>query len=100
MSDDMLKQCQKYDIIRSTANPQSEYFFVRPDGIPVPCRQLGHVLVRCWQQANPGVPANMLPQLRPYDLRHRFASTILQKWLNEDWSLIDEVNPEVDIWEN
>jgi integrase len=26
----------------------------------------------------------MLPKVRPYDLRHRFASTILQKWLTEE----------------
>jgi len=37
----------------------------------------------CWQQANPDISANMLPRARPYDLRHRFASAILQKWLNE-----------------
>ena len=138
MSDDMLEQCRKYDVARAIANPQSEYFFVRKDGAHVNTQQLNCNFNRCWQQANPEVPENMLPRVRPYDLRHRFASTILQKWLNEgrdlyamlpylqaymghekfsstayyihllpenllnspgvDWSAIDSVNPEVDVW--
>jgi integrase len=140
MSDDMLAQCRKYDVARAVENPQSEYFFVRKDGMPVPAYQLADTFRRCWRQANHDVPANMLPRLRPYDLRHRFATTVLQKWLSAgldfyvmlpylraymghehffqtayyihllpehllssagvDWSIIDEVEPEVDVWEN
>jgi integrase len=84
MSDDMLEQCRKYDIVRAVANLKSEYFFARADNTPMPSHQLRHLFRRCWQQANPDVPANMLPKIRPYDLRHRFASTILQKWINEE----------------
>ena len=83
MSDDMLEQCRRYDVIRAIANPKSEYFFVRADDVPVPTRQFHYFFERCWQQANPDVPENMLPRVRPYDLRHRFASAVLQKWLNE-----------------
>jgi len=140
MSDDMLEQCRKYDVVRAIANPDSEYFFVRADGTFVPAYYLRNVFKRCWKQANPGVPENMLPRISPYSLRHRFASTILQKWLNEgrdlyamlpylqqymgheefsatayyihllpenllnssgvDWSVIDSVNPEVDVWKS
>jgi integrase len=138
VSDDMLKQCRKYDIIRAIGSPKSDCFFVRADGICVNTQQLNYAFNLCWQQANHDVPVNMLPRVRPYDLRHRFASTILQKWLSEgrdlyamlpylqaymghekfsstvyyihllpehllnspgvDWSAIDSVNPEVDIW--
>ena len=87
MSDDMLEQCRKYDTVRSITSPQSEYFFVRADGVHIPKRQLSDTLRRCWQQANPDIPANMLPRLRPYDVRHRFASAILQKWLSEERDL-------------
>jgi len=83
MSDDMLQQCRKYDFIRTITNPKSECFFVRDDGSPVPNQQAIFVLKRCWVQANPDTPSNMLPRLRPYDLRHRFASAVLHKWLNE-----------------
>ncbi|MDR2569875.1 MAG: tyrosine-type recombinase/integrase [Oscillospiraceae bacterium] len=140
MSDDMLEQCRKYDIIRAITNPQSEYFFTRKDGKPVQSRQLDYIVKRCWRKANPDVPPDMLPRLRPYDLRHRYASAILQKWISEkrdlyamqpylraymgheefddtayyihllpenllnspgiDWSDIDEVNPEVNVWKN
>jgi integrase len=83
----MLKQCREYDVIRNIMNPQSEYFFARADGAPMPNYQLVHLINVCWRQANPDVPANMLPRLRPYDLRHRFASTLLQKWLGEERDL-------------
>jgi integrase len=140
MSDDTLKQCRKYDGIKKVFAPKSEYFFVRYDNTPISSLKLWLVFNRCWQQANPDIPANMLPRVRPYDLRHRFASAILQKWLDYgkdlyamlpylqaymghenfshtayyihllpenllnsagvDWSLIDGVNPEVEVWEN
>ena len=137
-SDDMLRQCVKYDAIRSFWCSDSEYFFARENKEPISKDALWKVFNCCWQEANAEVPANMLPRLRPYDLRHRFASAVLQKWLNNgrdlyamlpylqaymghenfshtayyihllpenllnspgiDWSRIDEVNPEVDIW--
>jgi len=140
MSDDMLEQCRKYDIIRMAGYPQNEYFFAYTDNIPISRHYLDRIVGRCWQQANPDIPAKMLPKVRPYDLRHRFASTVLQKWLNEkrdlyamlpylraymgheqfsstayyihllpesllsssgvDWSAIDAVNPEVDVWKS
>ena len=36
-----------------------------------------------WMSANPNVPASDLTNFRPYDLRHRFASELLQKWIDE-----------------
>jgi integrase len=138
MSDDMLEQCRKYDVIRRIFNPKSEYFFARSDDTPMPAYHLDYVFRRCWKQANHEIPANKLPRVRPYDLRHRFASAVLQKWIGEgrdlyamlpylreymgheqfsdtayyihllpenllnstgvDWSAIDAVNPEEDIW--
>ena len=83
MSDDILDMCKKYDTQRVVGAKQSEYFFVRSDGLPIHKAQLRYLFLRCWIQANPDVPANMLPRVRPYDLRHRYASAILQKWLDE-----------------
>jgi integrase len=139
MSGDMLQQCRKYDTARAVRNPNSEYFFVRDDEKPITSFQLIKLVQRCWKQANPTVPENMLPRVRPYDLRHRFATTVLHKWICEgkdlyamlpylreymghedfshtayyihllpehllnsrgiDWSAIDDVNPEVSIWQ-
>ena len=140
MSDDMLKQCRKYDLVRTASSIQSKYFFPRSDGECVKYQQLINLYKRCWTQANPDIPANILPKLTPYSLRHRFASAILQKWLSEkrdfyamlpylrafmghekfsdtayyihllpenllcspgvDWSIIDDMTPEVNVWES
>ncbi len=140
MSDDMLKLCLKYNTIRSVLNPQSEYYFVRSDGKPMSQAQLFYTLRNCWRRANAKVQPKILPRLRPYDIRHRFATTVLQQWIDEkrdlntmlpylraymgheefsstayyihllpenllqssgvDWSEIDMVNPEVDVWKS
>ena len=83
ISEDMLRQCRKYDAARTILTPQSEYFFVLANDVAISGKQLLEVFHRCWRQANPNIPTNMLPRVRPYDLRHRFASTVLQKWLSE-----------------
>jgi integrase len=83
MSNDMLLQCRKYDVIRSITAPQGKYFFARYDGTPIPDYRLSLVFRSCWRRANADVPVNMLPKVRPYDMRHRFASAVLQKWLDE-----------------
>jgi len=140
MSDDMLQQCRKYAVHRTISNIQSEYFFARGDNSLVPNQRLNFAFSHCWRQANSDIPTHMLPRLRPYDMRHRFATTVLHMWVNEkrdlyamlpylraymghemlsqtayyihllpehllnstgvDWSRIDSVNPEVDVWEN
>lgn len=41
----------------------------------------------CWAAAHPEVDPKLLPRLRPYDLRHRFASTVLQRWMDEGRNL-------------
>lgn len=87
MSDDMTRQCRKYDEIRSVMGTQSEYFFVRSDENPMPQAQLFNVLRKCWRCANPNVPPKELPRLRPYDIRHRYATAILQKWIDEKQDL-------------
>ena len=83
MSDDVLKMCRQYDVRRSLIAPSDGYFFVLSDGNPIPRSQFWSLFRRCWVQANPDIPAHLLPQARAYDLRHRFASTVLQKWLDE-----------------
>jgi integrase len=37
---------------------------------------------RCWQRANPKTNSVKLPKVRVYDLRHRFASAILNRWID------------------
>lgn len=60
----------------------NEMFFIHTDGAPISGEQLNDLLQRCWKEANPDLSADALPRLRPYDLRHRFASAVLQRWID------------------
>ena len=83
MSDDMSAFCREYEEKRADVFVRSIYYFPRIDGKVYSTQQLGALCRRCWAWAHPGVPAFKLPRLRPYDLRHCYASAILQKWLDE-----------------
>ncbi len=87
MSDDMLTLCKQFDAQRTISVSSSEYFFVHSDGSPLQGCELRDFLRLCWTKANPETPQKILPNIRPYDLRHRFASAILQKWLDEGQNL-------------
>jgi integrase/recombinase XerD len=83
MSDDMLAMCKQYDVRRRITAGNSEYFFVCGNGAKLSTGQFSSLLKRCWIQANPHTPEKFLPRIRPYDLRHQFASAVLHKWLDE-----------------
>ena len=78
MSDDMLALCRRYS---ETLETQSPYFFPRFDGDAYTASQVDRLLKSCWEAANPG--AADLPNVRTTDLRHRFASARLNRWLDE-----------------
>lgn len=83
MSDDMLGLCRRYDLQRSIFSGDSDFFFPAQDGKPYTNQQMHRLFVRCWKNANPGFERSNLPSVRPYDLRHRFATAAMQRWLNE-----------------
>jgi integrase len=78
MSPDMLALCRKFD---STLSAEREYFFSQINGKAYTASQLDGMIKKCWRNANPGV--DNLPNIRTYDLRHRFASARLNRWLDE-----------------
>ncbi len=79
MSDDMLNFSRRYDQhINHTADG---FFFSANDEAPLTSRRMGDLFNDCWQRANPQVKS--LPRVRVYDLRHRFASAVLNRWLDE-----------------
>ena len=84
MSDEMLNLCRKYDKKIKCAS-DSVYFFPRKDGKPYTATQIDRLFKRCWEKANPEHAT--LPNVRTYDLRHRFASARLNMWLDEDRDL-------------
>ncbi len=83
MSSDMLELCRQYDVKRSILARDNRYFFPAFENQPYPRWRLDHVFRKCWLQANVNMRVSNPPRARPYDLRHRFATTILHKWLDE-----------------
>jgi len=87
MSDDMLRLCRSFDTRRSIFAKDSEYFFPARDGGAYGTNQLGQLFKKCWNSANPETDISVLPNVRIYDLRHRFASAVLNRWLDEGRNL-------------
>jgi len=77
MSDEMLDFCRRYD---KRINP-GDFFFPAIGEAPFTAKRMNDLFTECWQRANPKVKS--LPTVRVYCLRHRFASTVLTRWLDE-----------------
>jgi integrase len=91
MSADMLQLCRHYDIRRSITCNESEYFFIRSNGSPISGDVLDIIFRRCWVKANVELPESQVPRARIYDLRHKFASTVLQRWLQNGEDLYSKL---------
>lgn len=83
MSGDMLELCHTYEKKRRIFTPGSTYFFPDTNGGALPGPWLNKQFRKCWATVNPEQDADALPNVRIYDLRHRFASAILNRWLDE-----------------
>ena len=84
MSDDMLALCRDYArCLDKGPSLNSEYFFPARNGGCYHRNQFSKLFGQCWRQANADVSAADLPRVRVYDLRHRFASAILNRWIDE-----------------
>lgn len=87
VSDEVLNMLHNYYLRRAILNPESDYFFVKTSGQMIAVWDLTTCMERCWKAANPDISDDSLPRLRPYDLRHLYASTIIQQWLDEGKNL-------------
>ena len=88
MSNDMLTICREYYKRREIFSRGSEYFFPSWDSDDSLSQyQVGCYLRDAWKCANPKVNSAQLPNIRVYDLRHRFASAALMRWLDADQPL-------------
>lgn len=90
MSRDMTALMKQY-FIHSTYSGRSEYvlFFADASGNPYTTAWLRDILKSCFQKANPDIESERLPRIRTYDLRHRFASATLCRWLDEGENLFN-----------
>lgn len=74
MSDDMLRLCRRYD----SAVGGREWFFQKWDGGAFTNEWSRNQMDRCWKTT--GMPKRQ--NLRPYDLRHNFATRNIMKWID------------------
>ena len=82
MSDDMKKLMSKYIIIRDSAFPESEYLFPARSGGPYTAKSMQSSFTKFYALSCPDIPKELLPAVRVYDLRHRFATAVLNNWLD------------------
>ena len=87
MSQDILELAGSYSFIRDAAYPDSDYFFPAPGGGAYPSGWYQKHLKEAFRKIHPDIPEDELPQVRVYDLRHRFASAALMRWIDNGQDL-------------
>jgi integrase/recombinase XerD len=79
MSKDMCNLCIFYNEKLRFFAPESEFFFPNTQGIPYRAKWLTRQFLRVWEK----VRGSQYPiRARVYDLRHRFATTVMMQWLD------------------
>lgn len=87
MSDDMLSLAKKYAAMRDAVYSADDYFFPQQHNKPFSATTMQSKLRMFFVLSQPDIPEDLLPAVRVYDLRHRFATTVLNKWLDEKRNL-------------
>ena len=82
MSEDMRSIARTYAVIRDTTYPDSEYFFPKSDGSANTAAWVGGKFRKLFAASKREEPKELLPSVRVYDLRHRFATANLSRWLD------------------
>ena len=80
MAVDILKMSQDYDSKISIVYPNRDYFFPSPNGNPYPAKWLTRQFLAEWNNVT---ASTHTARVRVYDLRHRYATAIMMKWLEE-----------------
>ena len=83
MSEDMCALVRKYAAIRDVAFPESEYFFPNRKGDAYSATVMTTRLNKFFAMSYPEVPPDLLPAIRVYDLRHRFATAAMHRWIDQ-----------------
>jgi len=86
MSDDMLAFAKKYDLRRRVFGKDSVFFFPSASGEAIKSDTIHAALNKAWSNAD--LPSKYPQRIRVYDLRHRFASACLNRWLDNGENLM------------
>jgi integrase len=79
----MLGMCRRYNTRRGIFGGGSLYFFPAKDGNAFTGAKILAAFNRAWTAAVSSPQNPVPPSVRVYDLRHRFASACLNRWLDE-----------------
>ena len=88
MSDDMLALCREYEKKRVIFGNGSRHFFPSSSGQAICSAKLLSTLAKAWTGAACSANNPIPHSIRVYDLRHRFASERLVRWLDEGQDLM------------
>lgn len=84
LHNDMVELMRRFSLkVSLSGRDESIYFFPAQDCGAYSTSWLEEIMKCCYRKANPGIPKENLPHVRVYDLRHRFASATLCRWLDE-----------------
>jgi len=86
MSNDMLDLTIKYDIRRRVLGNDNNYFFPSVNGGAIKSDIIHSAFNKAWSSAE--FPGKYPRRVRVYDLRHRFASACLNRWLDNGENLM------------
>lgn len=86
MSDDMLSLARKYEPRRQIFGNGSPYFFPSASGGAMTTETVYSAFNRAWSHAE--LSGKYPRKVRVYDLRHRFASSCLTRWLDNGENLM------------
>ena len=82
LSDDVLRMCRNYRCTLAGLSLDQTYFFPSPNGEPYDRHWLSKQFRMIWKRVKPSGCEAVV-----YDLRHRYATTMMMKWLNENADL-------------
>lgn len=80
ISDDVAEMCQRYIYRSAQIYPETDCFFPSPYGMPYGHKWLTDTFLRLWDASK---PEGNVSRVRVYDLRHRWATAVFMKWLDE-----------------
>ena len=86
MSNDMLDFARKYDLRRKVFGCGNPYFFPSASGGAMTTETVYSTFNRAWSHAD--LAGKYPGKVRIYDLRHRFASACLNRWLDHGENLM------------
>lgn len=87
MSNDMNNLMKSYSYLRESIHPESPFFFPSKKGAPYEVKMLDWHFKNFIKQLYSNLDENEIPNVRIYDLRHRFATAVMIKWIDEKRNL-------------